>query len=99
MNIKFLGFEKSREDEKHLGIATIVYEDRILLRYKVIQADNGGIFISAPSFKDTSDQWQKWFLIDSNIAQEYISKLIKENISGSAVKAKDDSFGHTQVPF
>lgn len=92
MNVKFLGFERSREDEKHLGVATVIYDDKILLRYKVVQTEQGGVFVTAPSYKDPGEQWQKWFVIDSNIAQEQIIKIVKENIGNSpSVPASSES--------
>jgi DNA-binding cell septation regulator SpoVG len=80
MDIKFLKFELAKPDDKYLGMATIISDHKIMLTYKVVETERG-MFIAPPSYKDSNDEWQKFFIIDSQIAEESIRALIKSEVN------------------
>lgn len=88
--------------EKHLGVATINFNDQLYLRYKVQPGKDGkGHFFSPASHKMPGDTYVPSFVIDSNFVKEKISTVIKNGISTSSVfkpnkQVLDD---HEEIPF
>jgi hypothetical protein len=81
--VEFLSFDETPE-EKYLGVASIRFFGRIILRYKVQKTKDGnGIFIAAPSFKKTDpsgEHWCQWFMLDSMSQNESVTNLIKTKV-------------------
>ena len=98
--IKFISYTET-PGEKHLGVAAISWDDKILLRYKVQLGKNGGTYLSPPAFK-IGDSYVGGFIIDSNIIVDEIEKVIKDNIKKptQAVDYHDSSLSNEdKVPF
>lgn len=79
--IEFLSYVETPE-EKYMGIATVLYDGAIMLRYKVQQSKEGsGFYVSAPSFKDVvNDEWLEWHSIDSKSQTAAINTVIRNHV-------------------
>lgn len=96
MEIKFLKYEETPND-KSKGVATVVYNNNILLRYKVMPGKDGkGIFIVPPSMK-INEEFYDTFTIDSNIAKEEIISIIRKNITKAPIQTAP--FSSEDIPF
>ena len=82
--IKFVDF-KSTPDEKHVGIVTINYDDKMLLRYKVMKRnDNGNLFFKPAAYK-IGEEYLDAFMFDSRILENEIDSCIRDGIRGYSV--------------
>lgn len=82
--IKFVEFI-STPDEKHVGIVTINYDDKMLLRYKAMKRnDNGNLFFKPASYK-IGEEYVDAFMFDSRILEAEIDRVIREGIKGHSV--------------
>ena len=103
--IKFIEF-KPTPNEKHIGIATVLYDSKIYLRYKISPGKSGGYYPNCASYKVTDDEGNEGyipaFLIESNMLKEQIESCVKSNIKkflnpGSASIADSRSYQTTNV--
>lgn len=88
--------------EKHLGVAIIRYEKKIIFRYKVQDGENG-LWVSTGSIKtgkkaDGKDMYANAFEFDSRYEAEEIGNFIIENVSSilrsaPQVSKSDSVFG------
>jgi hypothetical protein len=81
-SVKFYEY-KATPNEKHLGIITILVNDIIFLRYKVMAGKTGGHFPNPPSYKITEngvDTYIPAFIIESNMLKEEVDACIKSNV-------------------
>lgn len=100
--IKFLDF-KSTPDEKHVGIVTVNYDDKMLLRYKVMKRnDNGNLFFKPAAYK-VGEDYLDAFMFDSRILENEIDSCIRDGIRGYSVHPlKEDvqsAIDNDSVPF
>jgi len=80
MNVKFVEFKKIF-GEKHLGIASVILDDKILLRYKILPGKDGKGFYPKPgSYKTENGQYVEAFVLDSNFVKETIENVIREHV-------------------
>ena len=91
-NIEFLKFQET-PTEKHLGIATIRYEKRWILRFKINLNPKGeGYFSNAPSVK-VDDSYYPAFSLDSSYESDELRKFVlngvKEHLSHMEQKKVD----------
>ncbi len=81
-NIEFLNYTPT-PTEKHLGVATVRYDRKFILRYKIAPNPKGeNLFVNAPSLKvDDSDKpYKPAFEIDSKYESEELEKFILQNV-------------------
>ncbi len=90
MDIKFESY-KLTPGEKHLGIVTILFDNKIYLRYRISEGKDGkGMFPSPASYKVTEggvDTYLPAFVIDSRMMHEQIMTVIKQGIHDSAKRS------------
>ena len=82
-DVKFCDF-KPTPNEKHVGIATVLIDNIIFLRYKITSGKNGGYFPNAPSYKIVEygqDSYIPGFLIESNMLKEQVESIIRSNVN------------------
>lgn len=78
-NIEFLKFDLT-PTEKHIGIATIRYERKIILRFKIMQNPKGeGYFMNAPALK-IEEQYYPAFTFDSSYEADQIKSFVLSNV-------------------
>ena len=89
MDIKFIEY-KLTPGEKHLGIVTILFDNKIFLRYRISEGKDGkGMFPSPASYKIAEggvDSYLPAFVIDSRMLHEQIMTIIKQGIHESSHK-------------
>jgi hypothetical protein len=89
MDIKFIEY-KLTPGEKHLGIVTILFDNKIFLRYRISEGKDGkGMFPSPASYRITEggvDSYLPAFVIDSRMLHEQIMTIIKQGIHESSHK-------------
>lgn len=74
------------QGEKYLGIAIVRWFGKIILRYKVMQSQDGqGYWVAAGSAKigkkrDGSDNYEEWFQLDSSYDREEMKEFILMNV-------------------
>lgn len=86
MKIKFVDF-KETPNEKHIGIATVNFEDKIYLRFKVMPRKDGpGYYCVTSAFKISPEEYIPSFVIDSNYLKEQIELEIKKNVENYIIK-------------
>ena len=79
MNIKFIEFKKVF-GEKHLGIASVILDDKIMLRYRIVPGKDGkGFWCKPPSYK-IGDVYVDAFEIDSNFVKSAIEATIRDHV-------------------
>jgi hypothetical protein len=81
--VKFCEY-KVTPGEKHLGIATILVNNIIYIRYKMMAGKNGGTYPNSPSYKVSEngvDTYIPAIVIESNMLNEQIKECIKSNMS------------------
>ena len=87
MDIKFIEY-KMTPGEKHLGIVTILLDDKIFLNYRISEGKDGkGMFPSPASYKITEGGLESYipaFVIDSRRTHDQIMALIRQEIHDSA---------------
>ncbi len=79
---QFIKFEPT-PGEKHIGIATVNFHGKIILRYKIVPNKDGSSFFPAPgSYKmpGADGEYKPCFTVDSNSEREEIEELIKANV-------------------
>ncbi len=84
--VKFIEY-KITPGEKHLGIVTILINNIIYLRYKMMAGKSGGTYPNAPSYKvseNGTDSYIPAIVVESNMLNEQIKECIKRNISQAA---------------
>lgn len=72
------------ENESFLGIATVSYLGRLILRYKISPTKDGkSFFASAASYKmkrDGEDVYVPCFMIDSRIEEDEIREIVRSGV-------------------
>lgn len=74
------------QGEKHLGIAIVRWLGKIILRYKVMQSQDGsGYWVAAGSAKigvkrDGKDNYEEWFQLDSSFDRDEMKEFILMNV-------------------
>lgn len=82
--IKFVSFERV-VGEKFLGVASVVYDGKIMLRYKVFPAKEGkGVFFSTGSIKK-GESYLPAFEFDSNFLKNDVERCIREYMEKESV--------------
>ena len=82
-HVKFIEY-KQTPGEKHLGIATVLINDIIFIRYKINPGKNGGYFPNPPSYKTIeygTEIFIPAFVIESNMLKEQVDSCIKSNVN------------------
>lgn len=79
MNIKFIDFKKVF-GEKYFGIASVVLDDKIMLRYKVIPGKEGKGFYMKPASYKIGEDYVDAFEIDSNFTKSAIDQVIRDHV-------------------
>lgn len=84
-DIEILKFEET-PDQKFLGVATVRLFRAVVLRYKVVEKNDGsGYFITAPSYKrefeDGSNKWTVWHMLDSQVFSEEVQDQIRAYVN------------------
>lgn len=85
MNFEFVCFELSPL-EKHVGIVSVKAYGKILLKYKVIknQEDSNSYYLARPKIRNKQEKGEIYipaFVIDSQIDNEELFALVRENIN------------------
>lgn len=100
--IKFLSYDETPSVEGQKGIATILFMDEIILRYKLVnKKDGSGYFIASATLKAEPDgdksNWVDAFTLERNSSKEEILSLIRAEVNGRStgwnkpmVSKKDD---------
>lgn len=90
-DIEFLSY-LATPTEKHIGIATVLYDHNIVLSYKInLSKEGNGFYLTPPSFKNSStDEWHDWHSIDSRSKQKSIFEMIRNNIRSFVEEAMSD---------
>jgi len=83
-NYKFISYIAT-PTEKHLGIATICFHDKVILRFKVIpNKDGNGFFFGTSAFKISTDgeddRYIESFMIDSRSEQELLHEYMRAHV-------------------
>ncbi len=104
MKIEFVDF-KPTPNEKYVGIATINFDDKIYLRFKVIpKKDAAGYFCAPSSLKASGpdgDEYLPCFVIDSNFIKERIDSEIRKNVMRFMTEPAPSRsvFSNEEIPF
>jgi hypothetical protein len=79
MKIEFVEFSKVY-GEKHLGIATVNFDDLMYLRYKVQPGKDGkGYFFQCASYK-VGEEYVPSFLINQRFHEAAVDKVLREGV-------------------
>lgn len=87
MKIEFVEYEKV-ENEKYLGIATVNFDDRVYLRFKVANGKNGGLWFQPASYK-VGDKYVSCFEIDSTAVRKSVDDCIRNGIKSQIGSIND----------
>lgn len=82
-NVKFIDY-KPTPGEKHLGIATVLINDIVYLRYKIVTGKNGGFFPNAASYRFSEfgvETYLPAFVIESNFLKEQVEQAIRTGVN------------------
>ena len=79
MDIQFIDYIQTPNQDKQLGIAAINYGD-ILLRFKVQQGKDGHGFFISPASHKIGDRYVGSFEIDSKREHDKIIEMVRENV-------------------
>lgn len=90
--------------EKHLGIATVCFHDKIILRFKVIPNKEGqGFFFGTSAFKISKegeeDRYIESFIIDSRFENENLQEFLRSNVKREMQNSSAVSNRKIQNPF
>jgi len=81
-NVKFISFVAT-PGEKHLGICTVKFADKIILRYKIASGKDGkGIYANPASYKiveDGEDRYIKAFALEMTSDNEVVMECVRKN--------------------
>jgi hypothetical protein len=80
MKIDFVDFKITPSEIKQLGVATICYDDKIWLRYKVQPGKDGKGFYLKPASHKIEEEYIPAFVIDSNFVNTAIDDCLRENL-------------------
>lgn len=72
--------------EKHLGIVTITYLGKMLLRYKIMPNKEGSGFYPLMASYKLGDQYVTAFMLDSNIEKSELDNFIREKVKQVILK-------------
>jgi len=89
-NFQFISYAPT-PGEKHLGIATINYHGKLILRYKIMPTKDGSNFFPVPAAYKVGETYQSAFTLDSNIEKEEVENLIKIHVKKSIQSASSSS--------
>ena len=79
MNIKFIEFKKVF-GEKHFGIASVILDDKIMLRYRIVPGKDGKGFYCKPASHKIGENYVDSFEIDSNFLKNAIDSTIRDHV-------------------
>ena len=81
---EFLGYTAT-PNEKHLGIASVKYMGKIVLRYKIVPKKDGSAwFPNAASYKiveNGEDRYTAAFMLDSHSESEDMMNFIRKHVT------------------
>lgn len=80
MKIEFVDFKPTPSEDKQHGVATVIYDDKIMLRYKVQKGKDGKGFYLKPATHKVGDDYIPSFVIDSNFATSAIDNCLRDNL-------------------
>lgn len=94
MKYKFLAYEETPSIKGQKGIVTLLYDDEIVLRFKLVfKKDSEGYFIGSGTLKgepdNGADVWHQCVEIDRRSVKAEMESFIRSNLS----KAPDASRG------
>ena len=81
MKVEFKEFVKVF-GEKHLGVATVILDDKFMFRYKVSPGKDGKGFYCKPATHKMGEEYIPSFIIDSNFITESIMNCLRDNVRG-----------------
>lgn len=93
------------QGEKHLGIAIVRWLGKIILRYKVLQSQDGsGLWIAAGSAKigvrrDGKDNYEEWFQLDSTYDRDEMKDFILAHVENEIKKTSGQVFASAPSAF
>lgn len=71
--------------ERHVGIAVIRYEKRIIFRFKIQPNDKGGFWVTPPALKtgnvDGKDRYEASFALDSAYESELMQDFVRNHVN------------------
>jgi hypothetical protein len=80
MKIEFLDYTPT-PTEKHLGIASVMIDDIIVLKYKIVPGkQDKGFYIQTSSLKTSETDYTPSFIVDSRKDEESIKETIRIEI-------------------
>lgn len=95
MKIEFIDYKATPLEDKQLGIATVSYDDKIWLRYKVQKGKDGKGFYLKPASHKIGEEYIPAFVIDSNFANTAIDDCLRDNLK----RYLDNGVGNDGLPF
>ena len=95
MKIEFIDYKPTPLEEKQLGVATVSYDDKIWLRYKVQKGKDDKGFYLKPASHKIGEEYTPSFIVDSNFMNTTIDDCIRENLK----KYLDTGIGNDGLPF
>jgi hypothetical protein len=93
MKIEFIDFKATPSEDKQHGVATVSYDDKIWLRYKVQKGKDGKGYYLKPATHKIGDEYIPAFVIDSNFVNTAIDQCLRDNLKAYL----DSEVGH--IPF
>lgn len=98
-NIKFIDY-RPVDGQNYLGIATVLIEDKIYLRYRlVLNKKTGGKFLSPASLKVNETTYTESFALDSRILDEKIKEIIMQHVPSVNGHIPSETDDFSEVPF
>jgi hypothetical protein len=83
MNLKLLSYESYPDDQYTAAIATVMYNDELVLTYAQKRKKDGGLFWCSASTAVTKDSEKsniKSFYFDSNFKMDMFDRFIREQV-------------------
>lgn len=82
---EFIGYLETPNEEYFMGVATIRFMRRIVIRYKIIKnKDDTGYFVSEPSYRIVGDgkpEYLKAIIVDSQIENDELKRYIRNCVN------------------
>lgn len=99
--LEFLNYTAT-PNEKHLGIVTIRIDKRFIVRMKLMQRDDGALFVVSGSFKvgktGEKDTYVSSFSFDSNYEKDEAITFILKNVAQYFKPANESPSVFSQAP-
>lgn len=98
MNVKFVDYVLI-PGEKHLGIASVIVDDKFLFRFKAQPGKDGkGMYFQPASHKMPDESYVPSFVIDSNFLKEAIETCIRNGIKQKSTGFQSHYTPATSLP-